>query len=269
VVGALIWGGFWAFSSGFPMNMFGGAEPDTGNKVVYSGELDDLPGIFTAVLFGSNEGAIVDLYPVEIMVADYFGTLSEPKETGETGISAAVHFGELMDEKNIVNMFVEYVVILEEMQNLYQVDVYDLLDRTKNRETVLNDYLADLKGIQGEGSEAYRSIKLNIDELTVSYNSLGSDKDKFENDFFMSLELLQPEKSDVLLKSFVDASQKQVALKARVAALKRLSEFYESASLKLDRRISSVEKNMDALVKGIKVVDVPGAGIDLIIHSDT
>ena len=35
---------------------------------------------------------------------------------------------------------------------------------------------------------------------------------------------------------------------------------------KMNSRIQAVEQNQDALVKGIRVVDVPGGGIDLIIN---
>ncbi len=58
-------------------------------------------------------------------------------------------------------------------------------------------------------------------------------------------------------------------MKARVAALDRLAEYYETALKRLARRINAVEQNREALVRGIRVVDVPGAGVDIIIRDDT
>ena len=268
----LIWGGFWAYGQRYHetiINIFSGKEkpPEIVLDLTDPAVLVE-NGIQSALVFGSNSGTQKDFIPEEIWLAVYFGTLSEPKETGETGISAATYFGELMDEKSIVNMFVEYVEVLKKMQNLYNVDVYALLDRTSQRETVLTDYLEDLTEVRDEARNTFTVLKTNIDDLKVSYNSLGPDKDKFEVDFFVSLESLEAEKSDYLLKAFVDASQKQVALKARVAALEKLAGYFENAFRKLERRISAVEQNREALVRGIRVVEVPGAGIDLIIKAE-
>ncbi len=268
----LIWGGFWAYGQRYHetiINIFSGKEklPEIILDLTDPAVLVE-NGIQSALVFGSNAGTQKDYIPEEIWLAGYFGTLSEPKETGETGISAATYFGELMDEKSIVNMFVEFVEVLQKMQNLYNVDVYALLDRTSEREDAFSEYLEDLTDVRDEANNKYAILKINIDELKVSYNSLGPDKDKFEEDFFVSMESLEPEKSDYLLKAFVDASQKQVALKARVAALEQLAVYYENAFTKLERRISAVEQNREALVRGIRVVEVPGAGIDLIIKAE-
>lgn len=270
VVALLAGGGYWLFGGnvlgGFD-NWFGGGPADNG-VTVSDEDLYSENGFLGASIFGENKGSMKDLIPVQVRIADYFGRLQEPRDQGETGISAATYYGELMDEREIINMFVDYVDTLERMQNLYQVDVYELLDKTTDREEALKQYLNDLKTILDEGRSSLDAIQLNKDDLSQSYNSLSPDKQQFEDDFFASLENLEAEKSDVLLKSFVDASQKQVALKARVAALDRLSEYYDNALAKVERRISAIEQNMEALSRGIRVVDVPGAGIDLIIREE-
>lgn len=246
---------------------FGGGSAD--KEVTVSDEdLYRENGFMGANIFGENTGSVKDLIPVQVRISDFFGRLQEPREQGETGISAATYFGELMDQREIVNMFVDYVNTLERIQNFYQVDVYELLDKTTNREEALNNYLSDLRQALDEGKTSLSAIQLNKDDLSESYSSLSPDKQQFEDDFFVSLKNLEAQKSDVMLKSFVDASQKQVALKARVAALDRLLEYYESALAKVELRISAIEKNMEALSRGIRVVDVPGAGIDLIIREE-
>ncbi len=268
IVALLAGGGYFFLGGDIWSNFdgwFGGGEADNGINISDEGLYEE-NGFLGASIFGENQGSMKDLIPVQVGIADFFGRLREPREQGETGISAATYYGELMDEREIVNMFVSYVDTLERMQNLYQVDVYELLDKTTDREEALRNYLIDLRDALEEGRISLDAIELNIDDLSQSFNSLSPDKQQYEDDFFASLEDLEAEKSDVLLKSFVDASQKQVALKARVAALERLKEYYDNALAKVERRISAIDQNMEALSRGIRVVDVPGAGIDLIVR---
>jgi hypothetical protein len=141
-----------------------------------------------------------------------------------------------------------------------------MLDKTIARDKALLKYLDDLKVARDESVEVSRTIQLNIDDMKMSYDSLTPEKTKYETDFFASMDDLEAEKSDVLLKGFVDIIQKQAALKAKYGALARLLTYYDNALKKMNSRIQAVEQNQDALVKGIRVVDVPGGGIDLIIN---
>lgn len=225
-------------------------------------------GLASALLFGGNMGSQTDLVPTEIQVALYFGQLMEPQIEGETGITAATYYGELQDQKDVVNRFVDYVRTLESMQNLFQIDVYDMLEKTSKREAALEAYLADLIDLSERGKRIQDAIGVNIDDLTMSYQSLSPSKQQYESDFFTALEEMKPEKSDTLLKGFVDISQKQTALKARVSALQKLLEYYDTAIEKLDKRITAITENKEALVRGIHVVDVPGGGIDIIIREE-
>lgn len=250
IIVGVIWGVYFIFSSGVFNFQFGGKPitPETSGTPIVQIEGD------------------LNL-PADLGV--YFGELKEPSEKGETGISPALYFGGLQDENEAgLNQYIEYVRNLEELYNLYSTDVYDLLDKSSKRDEVLFSYLNDLKTSRDKSLKMLSAININIDEMKTSYNSLTPEKNKFENDYFTSLRAFQAAKSDVLLKNFVDVSQKQTALKARVFALETLAEYYDAALYNLGRRILSVEKNKDALIKGVRVTDVPGAGIDLIIKSE-
>lgn len=133
---------------------------------------------------------------------------------------------------------------------------------------MLDQYVADLKAAEEDSQFVLKAIEVNIDDLTVSFNSLSGDMDQLEQDFFDALNDLEPAKSDTLLKSFVDVSQKQTALRARVAALQKLRDFYTGAIDRLQKRIEAVEENREALIQGIRVVDIPEGRLDIIIRPD-
>jgi len=255
------------YNSIFSLFGGGGHVVQNGLSVSDSVLMEDL-GILNSLVVGSNNGGNFDFIPDSIKISNYFGELREPVLQGETGISAAIYFGELMDEQDKVNDFVDFVIYLHDLRSLYEVDVYDYLDSYVDRENALNEYLSKLNSSYDIGKKNYDAIKLFIDDLSQSYKSLTPDKTKLEKDFFDSLEKLEPKKSDNILKSFIDVGQKQIALKARVSALTKLTLYYVDALKKLKLRIDVVEKNKQALIKGIHVVDVPGSGVDLIIKSD-
>lgn len=274
VFGGLVWGGLWAYNSNVFGNLMGGSEQKTEPKedadnvvIVYDVTLREY-GIAGAVLFGGNNGSTGYILEDQILLSHYFGNLLEPKVSGETGISAALYYGELMDEASIVNQYVEFVKSLDELNNLFEIDVYELLNRNDERSETLEEYLNHLEEAKGKNEKVLQLINLYLDSLKESYNSLSPDKDKFEQDFFVALEALEAEKSDALLKSFIDVTQKQSALKARVAALEELVSYYDTALNKLARRIEAVKKNRDALLEGIRVVEVPGSGVDVIIKPE-
>jgi hypothetical protein len=224
-------------------------------------------GIISTSIFGANGGSEDDLVPPHILMAVYFGELREPRVKGETGISAATFYGELKDGADVVNQFVVYLGNLEDVQNLYKTDVYEMLDRSTERDKVLLDYLEKLKEAREKSKILHDQIVINADDFRKSYDSLSPDKTKYEQDFFTAMEMLEPEKSDLLLKGFIDITQKQSALKARISALAKLETYYKTVLDKLDKRILAVEQNRDALIQGIRVVDIPGADLNIIIRS--
>ncbi len=226
-------------------------------------------GFNAAAIFAENKGSVMNRVPEYIEVALLYGELREARVSGETGISAATFYGELKDEAEDIDQYVEYVSNLARVQAIYGIDVYEMLNRTAHRDKDLLTYLSDLKRVKEESQAIFEEIGIVRDDLTVAFASLTPDKTQYEQDFFVSLEELKGEKSDLLLKSFIDASQKQVALKARINALNRLLVYYKNALQRLDLRILAVESNMDALIQGIRVVEITGGGVDVIIRPET
>ncbi len=225
-------------------------------------------GITSAYLFGDNRGSNRDLLASQLFNAYFFGRLAEPKLQGETGITAAYFYGTGADIEAATNRFIAYVKNLRELVSVYDVDVYAMLDETTDRDKALSDYQAKLNEIMEKSEKMVEEISIEVDDLKVSFQSLDPEKTRFEEDFFVALQGLAGEKADFLLKSFIDVSQKQSALKAHVAALEKLLEYYQSSMERLSIRITSIEKNREALVQGIRVVDIPGANLDIIIREN-
>lgn len=159
-----------------------------------------------------------------------------------------------------------YMQVLNELQNGFETDINQLLDASDNRANALSAHLRELKGLFAEAEFTYASLKEEADELKVQYNKVTSDKDVLEEAFFVSLDKLESKESNQILNEFVEASKEQINLKARYNALNKISEMYETAMKNMEVRIKDIEVNKAALIKGVKVVDIKGSDLDLIIE---
>lgn len=225
-------------------------------------------GITPALVFGDNRGSVKDLVATQLSNSYYFGLLSEPRIDGETGVTPAYYYGTQADLNAATNKFIGYVTNLRELISSYDVDIYQMLNQTTQREDVLTAHLTKLKDLLNKSSTVAKELNLEIDDTKISYDSLNPDRTRFETDFFVALQGLAGQKADFLLKSFVDVSQKQVALKAHLAALQQLLVYYTAALKNLTIRITGIEKNYQVLAQGIKVVDIPGANLDIILKQN-
>lgn len=264
--------GFYLYSSGlyrtpvdFVMNFFKPKEVEQ-VPVNQNPEVMKELGLTTAWLFAGNEGSLYHRFPPFLRTAFMFARLDQAIGEGALGLDTAYYYA---TGKHIIyetNLFIAYVANLREVQSLYQTDVYAMLNQVTNRQQKLEDYYNQLVTVNTTSRKIIQELQAEIDDLKVSYNSLTPDKAAFEADFYGSLEKFAGEKADFLLKSFIDVSQKQIALKARYAALDKLLGYYNRATQYLEVRIRAIESNKEALVQGIRVVDIPGANIDLIIR---
>lgn len=243
-----------------------GLELTVGNndKVNFDAEMIRRSGFYTAKVFGANGGDQRYRMDAVFYNAYYFGKLKDPISITETGFSAAIYYGFGRDMEYARNKFVYYVRYLAKVRNANQVDVGASLNGKLRRDEALDQLTADLQAVFDEGNKLRKEINVQIDDLKVSVNSLNPDKDRYEADFFSSLEKAEAEKASLLIDKFIESSQKQIELKAKLAALTQLSADYENDLINLKLKLEGITKNRAALIEGVTVTEVPGSNINLV-----
>ncbi len=273
IIAALIAAAFWAGSSFKIMDRINGLlMPKQGlelvkgdnTRIVVDQELFERWGFRTAVYFGKNHGDIRDLTYNIFFNANYFGLLKDPVFFGQTGISAAIYYGFGRDVVYIKNRYIYYVQYLAKLRFANAVKVSDVLDGKVRRDEALDAFVNETRDLFEEGNKLRKEINVQVDDLKISVNSLDPDKDRYETDFFAALEQTQGEKSEVLINKFIDTAQKQVELKAKLAALTKLSILYEEALIQMKIKLDDVVQNREALITGVTVKEVPGSDLNLI-----
>lgn len=185
---------------------------------------------------------------------------------GSTGIPATAKIGEELEGAEAI---AKYIMLFRRLQNAYSVKIDELLSKATDRRSRLESHLALLRKLHADGTEALKKIQIEIQEIEVKYEPFRVKQDETDANFFEQLEALNAQTSEILLKEFIGASQEVVAFKARFKALQKIASFYESGLPRLDRRIKDIELNKEALITGVKVYDVGGSDVQLIVPLET
>lgn len=169
-------------------------------------------------------------------------------------------------EKGHEDVIASYMSTLTKLQNAFTTDIHKLLDNSTNRAQALQVHLSELNVALDEANSAYEDLSTERDTLKEMFNEKTTKKNDLEEEFFTAIENLRGQESNALLIDFIDASTDQIDLKAQYNALSKLKEMYEVAIANMDARIKDIELNKSALIKGVKVVDIKGSDLELIIQ---
>lgn len=146
-----------------------------------------------------------------------------------------------------------------------QVDVWDLLNHSTDRRGTLSDYSEELRYLAYQGRLDSESLRTESDALAQQYSSLETLKSEQEARFFQKMKDLDTYASLGALNQFTLKAQEVIALRAQFNARQKLISYLDATVLAAETRLKDIELNEEALVKGVKVVDLSGSDLNLII----
>lgn len=187
---------------------------------------------------------------------------AEPAAIGSTGIAAAVVIGASEENRTPI---AQYVLIFRQIQNAYAADLGELLNQSTDRRAKLQSYIALLRSLHEDGIRAREFINAELDQLELAYEPQKQRQADADAKFFAELKALNAHTAESILLDFISSGQQMVAIRARFKALLKIEGFYKDALPKLANRIRDIELNEAALVSGIRVYDVQGSSLDLIV----
>jgi len=207
--------------------------------------------------------------PVWVDASIYAGLLTGDTSlelTDDTGVDSGILVGD-DEEADHLSLFQDYVADLEDVYNLYFVDVVSLLDSASNRTKALDDHISELKGHYNGGVDNYEAIQAMKDTLSEPFNENEPIKEAESVAFFdaLSVERFDGKSAEEHLLEFISLKQVQADLKAKHLAYSKLEEMYEVVLSSMAVRIEDVQLNREALISGVQVVDVEGSDLDLIL----
>lgn len=222
----------------------------------YVDKVKNKPKIKPATEISMTETGIPSVSQVgEVKTFDY-------AKIGETGISANVMVGEEFQGSTPISF---YITTFGRLQNAYETDVNELMDKSTERRFELERYVALLKDLHAEGTDIAKKIKDEKALIQSQFDPQKLKQDESDKKFFVNLNALNALATETALDDFIVASQLVTELKARFQSLGKIQYFYEQALPKIATRIKGIELNEEPLVAGMKVFDVKGANLKLIV----
>lgn len=149
--------------------------------------------------------------------------------------------------------------LLQAFGDALQVDVADMLNRSTDRQEALDIYTEALTNVATRANDRFKQLNSQSDEL----KKLASEQNKSSKSAERELQKAIKE------KNFDAAGEKQKSLTELQAEfaetdlkrkqLQSLEDTLDDLLTLYGRKILSIQENREALIAGVKVIDVPGA----------
>ncbi len=181
---------------------------------------------------------------------------------GDTGIISTIAVGQT---EIIKTEIAYYIMTFRRLQNAYETNIDNLLNQSTDRRAKLRSHLAILKKLHADGTQLLEQIKNQIEKIKQDYEPQRQMQETTDVNFFEQLNAFNAQTAEDILDKFIEASKHVVALRAKFKSLQKVAAFYEEALPKLAARIRDIELNEEALISGIKIYDVKGSDLKLIV----
>lgn len=189
--------------------------------------------------------------------------VGEEEAQPDAGTQAGEDLGEaLVSDDALAQMIRDFAEMYEAMQ----VDVNELLDQSSDRQAAYDDYRNELNYLLYVGRQNTEQLEADSERLVAKFAAVEDEKDNWEERFFTELRDLDAYASVAALDEFIVSGEEVVRLRAEYLARQKLLEYYAIVMESMELRVTDLEFNEEALVKGVRVVDIEGSDIDLIIQ---
>lgn len=184
------------------------------------------------------------------------------EKIGRTGLLSVIGLGTEYEGRSDIG---RYILTFRKLQNAYEVNVNQLMDQSTDRRSALLGYLSLLKSLQAEATLAAAAVQKSMDEISADFEVKQEKQQEVDANFFEQVTKLQTQISEDLLDEFIVLSKDLADLRARFKALQKIKSFYAQGMPKLENRIRDIDLNTEPLVAGLKVYDVSGSDLKLIV----
>ncbi len=210
-------------------------------------------GVVSSYIFG------LEYNPQTPIVAEPIGSIGNL-----TGVQAGFALGGNFESDQI--RFVYYMGILRDMQNIFATDVYQLMDTAIDRRAAIDKHLEEIDRLLEDGVEAYNEIVQIQNSLDLNFEASVVERDLYEQQFFAFSQALLGQGAYDNLNLFIEKSNETNEVKAYFNAYSLLRDMFVNSVTFLEPRYQDILVNKEALIKGVRVFDIPDSDINAIIR---
>lgn len=156
--------------------------------------------------------------------------------------------------------------ILGQMKNALEVDLFQYLNQAEHRADALQEYLNLLEILNEKATHRSQDLNSKIQFLTANFQATEQRLQLSESAFFNNLQTLDGPNAEQELGKFIGFQEAQVEVRAKIGAYQGLKDYYDFFKPRLENLIEAIKANRDALVAGVRVIEIQNMSLPLIIR---
>ena len=178
-----------------------------------------------------------------------------------TNISMEVKSGEeIPDEIDLPKgRITEDTELIDALVKLIEIDLQNYLNRSANRSASLREYISSLSSHIKQAEVRIRTLEDNENSYSDDVKRLGKGVRDLRKELDDSILDSSGRSTTMLLNDIKTRQDSLSEAETELVITERLLDAYENIIEPGQERLSAIEENMDALVKGVRVTDLPGA----------
>ncbi len=176
-----------------------------------------------------------------------------PVVAAKDGVLAQVKFASASNT-NLDNTF----QLLQEFAGILQVDVPDLLNRSDNRASTLDEYLTGLQNITERARRRLAELEQGLDNLRTQQRDQRRANDDIERNIRRASQANDYVTAGALQQELGPSEAALAQTDANVKQQTDVIQTYEDLIELSDERLQAIRQNREVMIAGLKVVNVPG-----------
>jgi chromosome segregation ATPase len=152
----------------------------------------------------------------------------------------------------------ESFALLEELGTMLQVDIQDMLNRSQTRSRTLDAYMEGLIALLRRANAHRERMEQTIDELSSERREMRKSTSAIQRELSQALRAQDYATASRKQQELISAEGELAILETRVDEERSVLRIFEKYLEIGEDRLFAISENREALLAGIKVVEVPG-----------
>ncbi len=155
--------------------------------------------------------------------------------------------------------------LLGQMDNALSVDLFHFLNQSANRADALENYLNLIEELERRSAERQGELQAAI--LFLQGNAAAKETviDSAEEAFFQQVQRFNGKEAQKQLDEFIAVQGTSAEIQAKLGTYQHLSSQYAYYQPRLETHLRAIRANRDALIAGVKVVEIEGMTLPLVL----
>lgn len=152
----------------------------------------------------------------------------------------------------------ESFALLTKFGSALQINIADMLNRSTNRPSAYDDYIQNLTDLMQQSTERHAALEEDLKDIQTDRRDKRRIAAQIQSQLNDALREQDYSTASDLQKQIIDAKAEAARVQSQEDEQRSVIRLFENLLAIADKRLYAMTSNREALIAGIKVIDVPG-----------